>query len=100
MRVIRSSDYLNFAYERLAGETGPAVIFGSSLDVEDDHIWAAIDSNRRRATAVALRSKGKDIDREAARIRARLPHSHVFLLEAETHPFGSPDLRVRDIRLA
>jgi len=102
LSAIRRSDYLSFAYEQFATHNNNLVIFGHSLEENDQHLIDAMKHWRNcNAIAISMRRHMSDsnrvIQRKAnikVRIREKLPNTQILFFDAETHPFGDPTLRV------
>ena len=97
LRSIRRSDYLSFAYERLATDHRPLVIFGHSLSDVDQHIVDAINAApSSRPVAVSIRDRGDDLGviEEKVRINKKLETRRLRFFRSSTHPLGGADLRV------
>lgn len=101
---IKSSDYLSFAYGQLAKHQGSLVIFGHGLGESDKHILNAIynpeNYNRIDRIAVSIRGKNspEDIRCRKAELQKKLPKwkEELIFFDAQTHPLGSPDLKVEE----
>lgn len=94
LAVIRSSDYLSFAFTTFAELDEPLVVFGNSLSAQDQHL-VDIVQRRKAPIAVSVRDAApRDISAAKAGIRNRLRNNHVVFFDAATHPLGDPDLGV------
>jgi hypothetical protein len=94
LRSIRSSDYLNFAYEQFAKHKGGLVVFGHSLGEGDAHLARAMRTWGRRPIAVSVRPG--TAERQAATrawFEKALPEAQLRFFDASTHPLGSEELR-------
>jgi pterin-4a-carbinolamine dehydratase len=116
MRVIRSSDYLWHCYETLRRQTGPLVIFGSSLGAQDAHIARAIDEGSIINPSVSDDAAIEDMIAEgpkriiAVSIFPTTPEAiietklhfmkvlpsveEIIFFDSRTHPLGDASLRV------
>jgi hypothetical protein len=87
--MIERSDYLRFAYGRLLSNSDPIVVFGHSLDVDQDrHIIEALNAHERRV-AVSVRPPAKLY---MWRVRAALDNDVTFF-DSRTHPLGDVSLQ-------
>ncbi len=94
MKVIRSSDYLSFAYGALEDEDRPLVVFGNSLSDQDAHLVRAINRHADRPVAVAVRP---DADLAVIAMKTGIQQrlvGPVRFFNSETHPLGDPDLQL------
>lgn len=96
MRAIRASDYLSFAYSKLAEHEGPLVIFGHALsDVEDGHIVRAVAASKSDPIAVSVFATDPDaVITRKAELRHRLPYKQLLFFRSSSHPLGNPSLLV------
>jgi hypothetical protein len=100
--AILRSDYLSFAYGRLAEHTGGLVVFGQALADEDDHLVNVLNDWRPpwREPVIAisvLRSDTPDEVRQRKLYYAhRLPHADLLFFDPDTHPLGQPHVRPGD----
>lgn len=94
MRVIRSSDYLSFAYGALEDEDRPLVVFGNSLSDQDAHLVRAINRWPKRRMAIALRpNRTLRVIADKTRLQQVLSGPLRFF-DSETHPLGDPALQL------
>jgi hypothetical protein len=93
MRVIRRSDYLTFARQKLIDDTADTVIFGASFGRQDAHIVQALRTGGRRKIAISVRPGTPDQQTEMmARYQAKLPDQDLSFFDSTTHPLGDPTL--------
>lgn len=94
LRTIRRSDYLSFAYDRLVQDDQPAVVFGSSLSKQDEHIVRALLAGGRRRVVVGIYPAGREhVLEQKASIMKLLDGQSVEFFDSRTHPLGDPALR-------
>jgi hypothetical protein len=101
LAAVLRSDYLSFAYGRLAEHTGGLVIFGQSLSDEDSHLVDLINTWRepwREPTpniAISIRRTADpdEVRLEKLRYAALLPYVDLFFFDPDTHPLGQPHVR-------
>lgn len=94
MRVIRSSDYLSFAYGELEDEDRQIVVFGNSLSDQDAHLVRAINRWPKRSLAIAIRSnRPLRIIETKTRLQQAL-RGPLRFFDSETHPLGDPALQL------
>jgi len=95
---IHRSDYLSFAYQQLAQQTGPFVVFGSSLGDQDQHLVNAMRRWRDARIAVSIypTAAPQDIIAIKANLHKRLPESNLLFFDSTTHPLGSTTLRISE----
>lgn len=95
LRVIRGSDYLNYAYNELARTEGGLVVFGQRLGQEvEQHVISAIGRQPGRAIAYGIHAADQgSADLEKARITYLLPNAELRFYDSRTHPLAgsSPD---------
>ena len=105
LRAINSSDYLSFAYQRFLGHSSPLVVFGHSLGETDGHLVKAIKASNADKIAISIRSSNSPdtIRQKKADLHQRLcdgrhlnQRPELFFFDAQTHPFGSSDIRIED----
>jgi hypothetical protein len=93
--AIMRSDYLSFALQQFASHVGPLVIFGQGLGDTDRHL---VDVMRRwgdRPIAVSVyRLNDQQVIEEKSKINGLLPSAELHFFDAQTHPLGSPTLKV------
>lgn len=95
MRIIRSSDYLSFAYGAFEDEDNDLVVFGNSLSKQDEHLVKAINRHPARRVAVGLRpGRTLTVIKAKAAILGSLKTKQVRFFNSETHPLGSPALQL------
>lgn len=93
LRVIRRSDYLSFARQKLIDDLSDTVIFGASFGPQDTHIVDALRTGGRRKIAISIRPGPDDQQVEAmARYQERFPDQDVSFFDSTTHPLGDPAL--------
>jgi len=90
---IYRSDYLSFVLSQFARDEAPLVVFGHSLGDSDSHLVDAINANKGRDVAVAIRVDG-DIRQKKASIIKTLPRAEIHFFDAATHPLGDPTLNI------
>lgn len=93
---IYRSDYLSFAYQQFAQHSGPAVVFGSSLDANDEHLVTAISRWSGDPIAISIHPSmpERQIVEFKANLQRRLPKAELLYFDHTSHPLGSDDLRV------
>lgn len=95
LRAINRSTYLAYAFSRLERYCGPLVIFGHRCDKVDEHIVKAINRFPQRRIAISIRAKNDDyICERKAHYRKCFRYAKIDFFQADTHPLGSPDLRM------
>jgi len=96
LKSIYSSDYLSFAYSKLAHHGGPLCIFGSALSESDRHIVDAINGAQVEVAAVSLQPtrNGDIIKAKKANIFQLLPNVDLHFFDSTTHPLGDPALKI------
>jgi hypothetical protein len=94
LAAIRRSDYLTFALTQLAALDRPIVIFGHSLSTQDRHIVDVLRAHRSPAAIAIYATDADAIIAEKARVEAALPHRPLRFFQSQSHPLGSPDIRV------
>jgi hypothetical protein len=90
--AIASSEYLAYAYEQLANDPGPFVLFGVGLAEQDKHIASALN---RHGVWIAVGLHGDDpaaLLADAARYVHMLHRANVVFFRSSTHPLGDPAL--------
>jgi Domain of unknown function (DUF4917) len=95
MSVIRRSDYLSFARQKLIDDISDTVVFGVSLGSQDDHIVTALSTGDRRRIAISIRP-GTSAQNIAAMAQytAKFPDQDLVFFDSRTHPLGDPSLHV------
>ncbi len=94
-RAIRRSDYLEHAYNALAGADDNLVVFGQALAESDNHLVQAVERIPGRYVAYGIyASTPRDATFQRAYIEKTLPESNIRFFDSTTHPLGSPDLLV------
>ncbi|MCB1034217.1 MAG: DUF4917 family protein [Acidobacteria bacterium] len=94
LRSLYRSDYLSFAYSRLANHMGDLCVFGQALGEEDSHIVRAIRSSMAKKVAVSIRpSSDEEIIKRKAAYIGNFPTLGIRFYNSTTHPLGSPLLR-------
>lgn len=94
LRAIEDNVYLDHALEELRRCDLPMVVFGSSLDPQDDHLLDALNEAPDRAVAVALMpGPERAIAQQQVAILTRLETDAVTFYDATTHPLGARGLR-------
>jgi len=94
---IKRNDYLRFSYEKLCKSTGNLVVIGHSLHKDyDQHIIDAINQSplERIAISVWPHQDQASILSFKSRLHQELADKDLYFFSSETHPMGSPDLRV------
>jgi Domain of unknown function (DUF4917) len=91
MNVIRNSDYLRFAYENLAADHGPFVIFGHALGEQDAHIAEALNREIDIAISV-LPCTDAEYTQKQGHYHEVLPNATLKFFDATTHPLGAANL--------
>lgn len=97
--AILRSDYLSFAYGRLAQHNGGLVIFGQSLGDEDDHIVDVLNSWQppwqEPVIAISIRRTDNPDEARIAKLHyaERLPYADLLFFDSDTHPLGDPEVR-------
>jgi Domain of unknown function (DUF4917) len=97
--AILRSDYLSFAYGRLAQHDGGLVIFGQSLGEEDDHLVDVLNSWRppwhEPVIAISIRRTENPDDARVAKLHYadRLPYADLLFFDPDTHPLGQSHVR-------
>ena len=95
MASIHRSDYLAFAYTKLAHHEGPLCVFGHSLGDMDGHIVQALKQARIRDIAISVRpGPAQAIVAAKAHAIGRLPAASLTFYDSSSHPLGSADLRI------
>ncbi|MBA1307323.1 DUF4917 family protein [Stutzerimonas stutzeri] len=94
---IKRNDYLRFSYEKLCKSTDNLVVVGHSLHKDyDQHIIDAINQSplKRLAISVWPHQSQADILSFKSRLHQELSDKELYFFNSETHPMGSPDLRI------
>lgn len=89
-------DYLSFAYNELAHDQGPFVLFGVGLGPQDEHIAEAIN---RSGVMIAIGLHGEDphdLEVKAAGYVPQLDRATLVFYRSSTHPLGDPGLRAEE----
>lgn len=96
LRAIEGNRYLSHALARLRECDVPLVVFGSALSEQDAHLLDAIGEHPERPVAISMipDSKGALMAKQAA-IVGRLTSEDITFFDSETHPLGTPSLRVK-----
>ncbi len=102
MNTIGRSDYLSFAYNKLATFDEPLVVFGHSLSNQDAHLLSAIALRRQRYAGLVKPPIGiavfKGEEYSTIQLKTRLFRSlvgiEVFFFDSATHPLGAQSLSV------
>lgn len=95
LQAIRRSDYLGFAYMRLAHLRKPMVIFGTGLGSSDAHIARAINSSGIKQLAISCRKgKSTDIKKRKNHFGSLFSGMKLVFFDAASHPLGDPSLTV------
>lgn len=94
MRVIRSSEYLSFAYDQFADDDRPLAVFGHALDaVADKHILRAINESHRIVLVSTRTRNEEEAEMLMKELAFKMPAAGaIYLFNATTHPLGHPDL--------
>jgi hypothetical protein len=95
-RAIRGSDYLSFAFERLASDNRSLVVFGQALGSQDLHIARAIREGGKRPIGVSIRGSASDVAGRKRNYASRLGSVDLFFFDASSHPLGVPALRINE----
>lgn len=94
--AIHRNDYLAFGFERLATHNRPLAILGHSLASPDRHLLEAIRRSGTRRMAIGLlRGSPEAILKQKAHFVNEFRDAHISFFDAQTHPLGDPDLKVR-----
>lgn len=94
---IKRNDYLRFSYEKLCKSTDNLVVVGHSLHKDyDQHIIDAINQSplKRIAISVWPHQNQASILSFKSRLHQELTDKELYFFNSETHPMGSPNLRV------
>jgi hypothetical protein len=87
--VIQGNDYLNHALAELRRLELPAVIFGSSLSEQDDHLVGALNEHAARPVAISmLPGPPRQLAARQADLYGRLAVDELIFFDATTHPLG------------
>ena len=96
LRAIEGNEYLVHAYDTFKERSGPLLVFGHALDVQDRHLIDAINTNPDRPVAISMVRDGADELRERQSAiwgKLKTKAEDVFFFDAATHPLGDPTLR-------
>jgi hypothetical protein len=94
--AIEENVYLSHALAQLNRRDLPVVVFGSGLSEQDAHLVEALNENPDRPVAISmLKAPKKELLARQVDIFGRLNAHPLLFFDAETHPLGRPELRVR-----
>lgn len=95
LRAIEGNAYLSHSLEQLRRNALPAVVFGSSLSEQDNHLVDALGQHRDRPIAVSAMPTGskRERARQQVDVWARLDVDELHFFDATSHPLGAPQLR-------
>lgn len=107
LESIRSSDYLSFAYTQFSNHKAPLVIFGHSLGDgdADKHLVEAIRKYQATTIAISVRrshspetiaARKVELHKKICEGKPNNSKSKLIFFDAQTHPLGSPDLKVEE----
>jgi len=95
LRAIEGNAYLASALQTLRELELPAVVFGSSLGPQDDHLLDALNEHPKRPIAISvLPGNRRHVAARQADIYARLETDELRFFDATSHPLGDPALKV------
>lgn len=80
--AIKENPYLLNCYNKLSTLSGNMVIIGSSLDDNDNHIFAQIDKSDINKVYISVMPN--DIEEQYKKTMAKFPHKQVILFDAMT----------------
>ncbi len=89
IEAINKSEYLKKALQKLSVLSGSLVIIGSSLDDNDSHIFAQIESSKVDSIYISTRENSKIKNFNKA--KKLFPTKNIFLFEAESITYELPD---------
>jgi hypothetical protein len=93
IQAIEGNVYLSHALDRLRDLDLPIVIFGSSLNREDQHLVDALNEHPGRPVAVSLYPAARrDLAAQQSDVFARLEAEPLLFFDSTTHPLGSSAL--------
>ena len=92
---IQRSDYLSFAYTKLAHHDGPLCLFGHSLSDMDKHIVQALVQAEIHDIAISVRPGSREaVIAAKAKAHSKLPAAHLLFYDRTTHPLGATRLQI------
>jgi len=89
IEAINKSEYLKKALQKLSALSGSLVIIGSSLDDNDSHIFAQIESSKVDSIYISTRESSKTKNYNKA--KRLLPTKDISLFDAESITYELPD---------
>ena len=93
LRAIEGNEYLSHALERLRTIELPAVVFGSRLGDNDQHLIDALNEGSGRAVAISMLPGSKrELAPRQNDIYGRVDAEDLYFFDAGTHPLGAPEL--------
>ncbi len=94
LRAIEGNGYLSHALERLRTIELPAVVFGSHLRDNDQHLIDALNETSGRPVAISMLPGSKrELAPHQNDIYGRIDAEDLCFFDATTHPLGARELR-------